>query len=156
MVSSGDCLFHRSTNWIVNASRWICCTCELYCDSWLPVLVTVFQNCQSSILHRPARSAPLYSSTKPMSVVEDRLSGFLFWPSFCEGIPIPQWRDHSPLIAPYLRQGPLFGLAFPLLRTEYMDVFSRISLLPFGLSGGRGLRPLSSCCKSGIGDIRLW
>lgn len=52
-----------------------------------------------------------------MSVVEDRLSGFLLWPSFYEGILIPQWGDHSPLLAPYLRQAPLLGLAFPLLRS---------------------------------------
>lgn len=45
MVASGDCLFHRSTNWIVNASRWTCRTCGLYCDTWLPVSVTVFQDC---------------------------------------------------------------------------------------------------------------
>lgn len=89
-----------------------------------------------------------------MSVVEDRLSGFLLWPFFCEGILIPQWGDHPPLLTPYLRQAPLLGLAFPLLRTPYKDVFWRISLLPFELSGGSSA--VIIVLQFRISDIWLW
>lgn len=78
-----------------------------------------------------------------MSIIEDRLLGFLWAFSFLmKGFVSRSGETTFPFLAPYLRQAPPFGLfgylRFPysVLRTLYMDVFWRISILPEGLSEG--------------------
>lgn len=60
-----------------------------------------------------------------MSIIEDRLLGFLWAFSFLmKGIRIPQWRNHFPIPRPLFKTSSTFRtfrvLAFPLLRTPYL------------------------------------